>query len=220
MRQIAYNEIIKNKYSVYDKLDKFQRKNAAKKFCIDKYIELKNEMVGQYLWEEVPKKKYEIYKLIADGEKIFMIDTDFFPEAGEKEVYYDKEIAMKIYENMINLQDNVLNSFPDLMDFYQKEIEDIQAKIEKLKIEDENKYNEDLKYFKIIYDSNIFKSLKQELEISKKENLKLRFKVEKANNIIKSLSKKLEISLERVQELQNIKFALVEKKRKKLKKKY
>lgn len=218
MRQIVYSDIVKTKYSIYEGLNKLQQKNAAKKFCIDKYIELKNKKESKCLLEDVPKKKYEIYKLIADDEKLLMIDTNYFQESREKEVYYNKKIASKIYENMINLEENVLCSFPDVMELYQDDIMQIQDEIEKLKLEDDLKFNEDMKEYQMVNNSDIVKALKDEIDVLRIENIKLRKKVGKANEIIISLSKRLEIALGRVQDLQNSKMTLGDKIREMLEK--
>ena len=190
-------------------LDILQQKKAAKKMCIDKYIELKNGLNNnKYFWEEEPQKQYEIYRLISDNESLMLINTQYFPKTENKEIFYDKDLAIKIYENMVNLEENVICSFPDLIEIYQNDIIEVQNQIEKLKIEDNLKYEEDIKNYKMLCDSDMFKIIKEDINNARRENLQLKQQIEKANNTIKNLSNKLEISLNRVEKLQNSRLSL------------
>ena len=155
------------------------------------------------VWEEKPEKKYEIYKLKLASEKLMLIDTKYFTESQEKEVYYDKNIAIEIYDKMFQLEQNIENSFPELIEMCQAEIIEIQETIDKLKKEDEEKYKEAINTYNTIHDSGILETMKNNFKQMKNENENLKQQLEKSNNIIQDLSKKLQMALNRVEELQN-----------------
>lgn len=184
-------------------MDKRQKEKVVNKICIDKYSELKSENVDINVWEEKPEKKYEIYKLKLASEKLMLIDTKYFPERQEKEVYYDKNIAIEIYDKMFQLEQNIENSFPELIGMCQAEIIEIQETIDKLKKEDEEKYKEAINTYNTIHDSGILETMKNNFKQMKNENENLKQQLEKSNNIIQDLSKKLQMALNRVEELQN-----------------
>ena len=216
-KQIAEQILIYKKEENEDSIKKMKeidtlyQKKAAKKMCIDKYIELKNELNNQYFWESEPQKKYEIYKLISDDETLMLINTNYFPATENREVYYDKDLAIQIYENMQNLEQNIICSFPELIELYQNDVIEIQNQIEKLKIEDNLRYEEDMKNYQMLCNSDMFKYIKEDINNTRQENLQLKQQIEKANNTIKDLSRKLEISLNRVESLQNSKLSLWDK---------
>ena len=182
-------------------VDVNKKKMDINKICINKYNEVKNEKDKMELWEQEPQKKYEIYKVCEGKEKLYLINTKYLPEAENKELYYDKKIALEIYENMVKLEENVTNSFPELMELYENERYEIQRKIEELKVKDEKKYQEDLNNYRLIYNSEIFKIMKKNIESIQEENTKLKEEINHANNVINDLLKKLRISLNRVEEL-------------------
>lgn len=208
-KQIAKQIIISQQQNKIDsvkqlkEMDKKQKENLVKKICIDKYSEVKSENIDINIWEKEPKKEYEIYKLKLDKEELMLINTKYFPENNDKEVYYDKNIAMEIYNNMFQLDQNIENSFPELMEMCQEEIIGIKETIDKLKKEDEEKYNEALKIYNTIYDSGILETMKNNFKQIKTEKENLKQQLEKSNNIIQDLSKKLQVALNRVEELQN-----------------
>ena len=104
---------------------------------------------------------------------------------------------------MFQLEQNIENSFPELMEMCQEEIIGIQETINKLKKEDEEKYNEAVNTYNTIYDSGILETMKNNFKQIKTEKENLIQQLEKANNIIQDLSKKLQVALSRVEELQN-----------------
>lgn len=187
-------------------MDKKQKQNAVKKICIDKYSEAKSENTDINIWEKEPQKEYEIYRLKLDTEELMLINTKYLPDSKEKEVYYDKNIAMKIYDNMFQLEQNIENSFPELMEMCQGEIAKIQETIHKLKKEDEEKYKEAVNTYHTIYDSGILETMKNNFKQIKTEKDNLKQQLEKSNHIIQDLSKKLQVALNKVEELQNQKF--------------
>lgn len=207
-KQIAKQIIISEQQNNVDsikqlkEIDKKQKENAVRKICIDKYSETRAENTDSNIWEKEPKKEYEIYKLKLDTEELMLINTKYLSESVEKEVYYDKNIAIKIYDNMFQLEQNIENSFPELMEMHQQEIATIQEEINRLKKEDEQKYKEAVNTYNTIVNSGILEIIKENINQIKIENENLKGKLQKSNNIIQDLSKKLQITLNRVEELQ------------------
>ena len=204
-KQIMISEQQNKKDSVKQlkEMDKKQKENAVRKICIDKYSEVKAESKDINIWEKEPKKEYEIYKLKLDTEELMLINTKYFLDSKEKEVYYDKNIAIKIYDNMFQLEQNIENSFPELLQMCQEEIIEIEETINKLKKEDEEKYNEAVNTYNIIHASGILETMKDNFKQVKIEKENLKQQLEQSNHIIQDLSRKLQIALNRVEELQN-----------------
>lgn len=213
-----YNEQIAKQIAIYrqqgnletikqlEELDKKQKNDAVNKICIDKYSEAKTENSNIAIWEKEPKKEYEIYKLNLDTEKLMLINTKNFTDINEKEVYYNKNIAFEIYDKMFQLEQNIENSFPELIEMCQEEIIKIQEIISRLKKEDEEKYNEAINTYNTIYNSGILEMMKNNFKKIEIEKEDLKQQLEKSNNIIHDLSKKLKVALNEVEELQNKKF--------------
>lgn len=192
-------------------LDNSQRMNAVNKACINKYIELKSEKAGEFSFNKKPIKQYEIYKLSSDTDKLMLINTKYFPDTENKEVYYDKNIAIEIYDDMCQLDENVVNSFPELIELYQDDIVEKQNRIEELKKEDEIKFQEALNIYNLLNESEILKNMKENYNLIENENKEVKEQLKKANQYIKELSKKLQITLNKIEKLQNRKIGNLEK---------
>ena len=187
----------------FKEMDKKQKSIIVKKMCLDKYSEARNQDTNMYIWEKEPTKEFEIYRLKLDKEELMLINTKYFPDSKEKEVYYDKDIAIQIYDKMFQLEQNVLNSFPELMELYNEQIIEIQESIEKLKKEDEEKFINAVNIYNTIYASGILQTMNNDINQINTEKESLKQQLAKSNNIIQDLSKKLQVALNRVEELQN-----------------
>lgn len=192
-------------------LDKTQKYATVEKVCLERYIALKSQEDSSFEFDNRPIKKYEIYKLCIDTEKLMMCDTKYFSDSEEKEVYYDKDIAFEIYEIMSQLEENVANSFPELLELYQEEIIEKQREIEDLQKEDEAKFQEAINTYELINASDIFQKMKNDYEFSQKENFELKEQLEKSSQMIRDLSKKLQVSLKKYEELKNSKLSFWER---------
>ena len=104
---------------------------------------------------------------------------------------------------MFQLEQNVLNSFPELMELYNEQIIEIQESIEKLKKEDEEKFINAVNIYNTIYASGILQTMNNDINQINTEKESLKQQLAKSNNIIQDLSKKLQVALNRVEELQN-----------------
>lgn len=204
-KQIMINEQ-QNKIDTvkqFKAMDKKQKENAVKKMCIDKYSEARAQNIHTHIWEKEPTKEYEIYRLQLDTEELMLINTKFLPDSKDKEVYYDKDIAIQIYDKLFQLEQNIENSFPELMEMCQEEISEIQETNEKLKKEDEEKYINAVNTYHTICASGILETMKHDFNQINTEKESLKQQLAKSNNIIQDLSKKLQVALNRVEELQN-----------------
>jgi len=152
-----------------------------------------------------PIKKYQIYKNTNDRSCLF----DWYNL--QQEVYYDEKIAIEICEIINQLNESVINGQPELIELYQEEIIEKQNKLNDLKKEDENKFQEKIKEYDVISNSEIFKRLKNNYEITLKENLELKKQSKKYEEMIKNLMKKLQISLIKYEELTKSKESIWQK---------
>ena len=193
------------------KLDTMQKDKAANKFCLEKYIEVKSIKNEDFIFDQMPTKKHEIYRLKLSSEKFMLINTEYLRESNEKELYYDRNIAFKIYNLKIQLEENIESSFPELIELYQEDIIKKQEEIEELRKEDERKYQEAVNLYKLMKDTGLIDTVKSNINFTRKENSELKEKLLNTNNIVKDLSKKLQIALNKVEELQNKKTGLLEK---------
>lgn len=181
---------------------------SAYKYCLDKYIELKKQD-EEPIFDKQPIKKYEIYKLKDGSEKLMLINTEYLGKSWKKELYYDKQIAIEIYNIMLQLEENIENSFPELMELCQEEIIEKQEKIEELRKKDEQKYQEAVNVYNLMKKSGILQTVQNNLSSAQNENFALKEKIENNSNLIKDLSKKLQIALNKVEELQNRRVGLL-----------
>lgn len=195
----------------FQEIDDKQKFSVVKKICMNRYIQLKTQEDDKFEFNSRPMKKYEIYKLCTNTENLMLCDTKHFPNSKEKEAYYDKNIAFEIYELKSELEENVVNSFPELLELYQDEIVGRKNRIEFLNKKDEEKYQEAINTYRWISQSGILQELKSNYELSKKKNIKLQEQLNKANEMLKNLSKKLQITLTKYEELQNRKVSFWER---------
>lgn len=190
MRKISCSEISKDNNIFY-----------IKKICSDRYMELKLDQDEIFELDKKPNKKYEIYKISLNIEKTMLCDTKYFSDSNEKEVYYNKNIALEIYDLMLQLESDVSNSFPELIEMYQEEIYNRQNRIQTLKNEDEKKYQEAIKVYEFVSNTEILQGIKEKYELNKQEIVYLQKKLDETHDIVINLAKKLEIALDKYKEL-------------------
>lgn len=192
-------------------IDQTQRNFHVQKICANRFIELKSDNSNLIKFDDKPIKQYEIYKLNLDKETIMLSHTRHLDnlECDRQELYYSKEIALQIYEIQTQLNENVINSYPELMELYEQEIIQKQNKIEELKIKDEKQFQDVVNNYNLIKDSEFFKKLKNNYELVQKENIELKSQIKKHNEIINNLTKKLQISLGKYEELKGEKVSFL-----------
>ena len=200
MRKINCSEISKDNNMFY-----------IKKICSDRYMEIKLKQDEIFELDEKPNKKYEIYRISLNIEKTMLCDTKYFSDSNEKEVYYNKNIALEMYDLILQLESDVSNSFPELIEMYQEEIYNIQNKIQILKNKDEKKYEEAIKVYEFVSNTEILHGLKDKYESNKQKIVYLQGELDEMYNIVRKLANKLEIALEKYKELKLEKRSWLEK---------
>ncbi|MBR3832429.1 MAG: hypothetical protein IKJ72_02235 [Mycoplasmataceae bacterium] len=116
--------------------------------------------------------------------------------------FFNRQIALEICEISKQLNENFINSQPELVELYEEEIINKQCKIEQLKKEDEKIFKEKLNNYNLIKKSEIFKEVICRYELVQKENFQLKNQLRKNKELIKNLTKRLQISLNKYEELQ------------------
>lgn len=196
------NYILKNNISVnsssfqqFKEKDELLLEKEALRYCKTKNIDiLKNKKDFKNLLEE-PYKKFEIFKLNINGGKICIASTDELPETkGDKELYYDLEIAIQVFENKTDLQD-LLEIEDDIYDLYRNEIIEKEEKIKELIFIDETKYIDELNSHKLLKNTPLYNDYKVRIL----ENEKIKRQLEEYNQKVINLSKMLKIALDKLE---------------------
>lgn len=179
---------------------------AAVKYCRNKYKELLSQNNNIINVLNKPLKNYEIISLNVYGGKIFLLKTEDLPEGEDKELYYNFDIANKVYEDLIDCKENPVNDIQEVQDLFYYEILKIQDEIVLLKEEDERKFNEDIKLYEAMENTplyNEYASIFEEREELLIKNKELEKMIEEYNVRLKDLGIKLDIALDRIQVLQS-----------------
>lgn len=182
--------------------DEQQIKIKAIKYFKNKYTTILLHASNDMNLLREPSKKYEIFNL---NGKTFLTETRGLPNGDNKELYYNFEIANKIYQIITDIKDSALNDYEEIHDLYKKEILEKENEIEELKVEDRELYEEDIKIYEIVSQTTLFNKynlLIRDKEYLQKENDNLRETLTKYDETIKELGKKLNTSLARIETLQ------------------
>ena len=134
-----------------------------------------------------------------------MSRTSLLPDGNDKELYYNFDIANDVYLKMIDLNSSAFNDYEEVRFIYENEAIEKKKEISKLKIKDQELFENDVKSYEILSNTTIYENyrlLRSEREKLLKENGDLNSLIKKYNEKIYSLTKKLELSLNKIEELQ------------------
>lgn len=126
-----------------------------------------------------PSQQYEIFHLnILEG-KIILLNKDYIQKEDtmNQELFYDYEIAYKIYNLMLDIQDGIEDEKNERNELYKRERLSKEEEIIELKKQDEKLFIEDLKKYNIIVNSEVYtkyRELQEENKKLKDENEKLK----------------------------------------------
>ena len=139
-----------------------------------------------------PEKKYEIYCINNDESRLILgyiddynIDTT---QSDESEVFYNRNNAIEVYNLLDIVNNNSINSFPELIDNYQPEIEQLLYKIELIKTEDEKEYQKDKDLYNNLIKSYYYYNTSNEYDNLRKSNFNL---IKKYNSLLENRDKTL-----------------------------
>ena len=139
-----------------------------------------------------PEKKYEIYCINNDESRLILgyiddykIDTT---QGDESEVFYNRNNAIEVYNLLDIVNNNSINSFPELIDNYQSEIEQLLFKIELIKTEDEKEYQKDKDLYNNLIKSYYYYNTSNEYDYLRRSNYNL---IKKYNSLLENRDKTL-----------------------------
>ena len=152
-----------------------------------------------------PNKEFEIFKLDVFGGKVCLAEASSLPEGDNRDLYYNFEIANKIYQKTIDIQDSTFNDYEDVKYIYEREILQIESEISDLKIKDNEEFERDINAYNLISQTPLYDNYQMLIKDKEKlaeENENLSKTISDYNEKIRELSQKLKDSLERVEFLQ------------------
>ena len=180
-------------------------KNDIMKYLKSEYyklLSLENEDT-KLLYQ--PYKSFEIFNLDVYGGKTFLADVSNLPDGEDRELFYDFNIANKIYKKIIDIKDSAFNEYEEVQYIYENDILKNESEIIDLKLIDNKKYENDMQAYNIISQTDLYKKfqlLNEDKNYLLTENEKLNNVILEYDQKVKSLSKKLKYSLDRVEVLQ------------------
>ncbi len=156
----------------------------------DEYQKVKSN--PYMIFQAGPEKKYEIYCINNDESRLILgyiddynIDTT---QSDESEVFYNRNNAIEVYNLLDIVNNNSINSFPELIDNYQPEIEQLLYKIELIKTEDEKEYQKDKDLYNNLIKSYYYYNTSNEYDNLRKSNFNL---IKKYNSLLENRDKTL-----------------------------
>lgn len=156
----------------------------------DEYQKVKSN--PYMIFQAGPEKKYEIYCINNDESRLILgyiddynIDTT---QSDESEVFYNRNNAIEVYNLLDIVNNNSINSFPELIDNYQSEIEQLLYKIELIKTEDEKEYQKDKDLYNNLIKSYYYYNTSIEYDNLRKSNYNL---IKKYNTLLENRDKTL-----------------------------
>ena len=138
---------------------------------------LRDEINDEEVFKK-PSKEYEIFYLNILGGKIILLKkyNIIKKDLEGQELYYDYSIAYEIYKYLTTIYDGIDDEKNEINELYKEERVELDKKIKKLKQKDDDIFEEKIKEYNIIANSNIYKeylNLKDELNKVKKQNEEL-----------------------------------------------
>ena len=171
----------------------------------DEYQKVKSN--PYMIFKSGPEKKYEIYCINNDESRLILGYIDDYkidsPKSDEAEIFYNRNNAIEVYNLLDIVNNNSINSFPELIDNYQSEIEQLLYKIELIKTEDEKEYQKDKDLYNNLIKSYYYYNTSNEYDNLRKSNFNL---IKKYNSLLENRDKTLKqlgYTLNKYQEINN-----------------
>lgn len=145
MRKLEFNEL--NLKNFYDEETFYQY-----------YLKNLQEEIKQKQKFEEPQKRYEIFYLNILGGKILLLNKEYLPkcDSDNQDLFYDYNIAYKIYNNWIDIYDGIENEQFEFNELYKDERLKKDAKNQMLKQDDDEIFNNVMKEYNMIKKSPIY----------------------------------------------------------------
>ena len=124
-------------------------------------------------------------------------------KTDEAEIFYNRKNAIEVYNLLDMVNNNSINSFPELIDNYQFEIEELLYKIELIKTEDEKEYQKDKDLYNNLIKSYYYYNTSNEYVYLRKSNYDLMKKYNYLRENREKTLKQLNFTLNKYQEINN-----------------
>lgn len=107
---------------------------------------------------EIPEKKYEIFYLNILGGKIVLLNKDYLQkdDIDNQELYFDYKTAYEIYNYLLDIYDGIEDEKFEFNELYKNERLEKDSKINKLKLKDNDLFNQAVNKYNIIKSSQIY----------------------------------------------------------------
>ena len=154
-----------------------------------------------------PEKRFEIYCMNNDDTKLVIGLVGEFKTDNKNPssaiLFYNKVNAIQVYNLLDYLNNNVYNSFPELLESSQDEIEQIQSQIDLIKIRDGEEYKNDLELYNRFIQTYYYSNTKQAYMALVNNNTKLQNDYNDLSVNQNQTLKKLSFVLNKYEELEN-----------------
>jgi len=177
---------------------KEQLNTSVVKYLKNKYSELLLTTNSNLNVLNKPNKIYEIFTLDAFGGKTFLIDANELPDGENRDLYYNFEIANKIYQKIIDIKDSTFNEYEEVTFLYEKEILKKEMEIMDLKSKDNQLFEKDTTTYNLISQTPLYRNY----QLLNKDKEHLLTENQNLNKTINNLNQKLRITLEKIEYLQ------------------
>ena len=204
-KHIAENKLDETEIIKMKEIDENQLKLDVIKYLKKEYSTMLKTESGDVNLLYEPLKKFELFMLDTSEKTVFLSRTSLLPDGNDKELYYNFDIANDVYLKMIDLNSSAFNDYEEVRFIYENEAIEKKKEISKLKIKDQELFENDVKSYEILSNTTIYENYRllcSEREKLLKENGDLSSLIKKYNEKIYSLTKKLELSLNKIEELQ------------------
>lgn len=188
------------------------------KLEIDRLKELDNEEYEKYVvdycnsnterllneekngdWNLKPAKEYELFKLNSKEPQTMLLKADTLPTGRKRDLYYDLDIANKVFKNYQNIEQNVL--YPSESN---EEVIRINSENDELRQKDEELFEKDEKIYDILSETSFLSNynyLNTENEKLMEENKTLKENLTDTNKRIIELTIRLDNAMETIEDL-------------------
>lgn len=179
--------------------------HSFNKILVETFQRIKQSPYIDY--QSGPEKKFEIYCINNDNTKLIIGYTDEFVTEKKSQslsaLFYNKNNAIEVYNLLELLNNNPCNSFPELLEDSQDEIQNIQYQIDLIKNNDENEYRNDLHLYNQFVHTYYYMNKNQAFEALANDNSKLQNKFDALNMNQAKMLNKFKFVINKYEELSN-----------------
>ncbi|MBR1884098.1 MAG: hypothetical protein IJ809_04055 [Clostridia bacterium] len=181
--------------------DESEYEKEVLRYCDESKEKLfENQHIDSF--NEKPTKDYEIFRLNLRKPKTMLLCCKNLPMGRQRELFYDLDIANKVYENIVGLETYAENEFDSVLS--NEDILSVNNEIESLKAKDEELFVKDGKVFDALSGTSFaanYNYINEQNEKLIKENMRLKEDLSDNNQKIIELTVKLQNAIETIEDL-------------------